>query len=184
MKPFLEITHFYNCQNIICTTHGKWKHMNNKHEPKRLPKECIYQSPNMATLSFGFGKMNHTLTKGRKIALSAADQNTNSAVPCWMQMALIPTVIISILMVYFHALLTLDDSIAIKLAAHVPSECGAGHPANVIQFFIFTVICLYDRRVWACVGYTSFFSPLWGLKNGGYKLSPVPWYSAEGPPVR
>lgn len=63
-----------------------------------------------------------------------------------MQMALIPTVIISILMVYFHALLTLDDSITIKLAAAVLRECGAMHPANVIQFFVFIVICSYDRR--------------------------------------
>lgn len=78
--------------------------------------------------------------------MSVADQNINRAVQCRMQMALIPTVIISILMVYFHALLTLDDSTAIKLAAALPSECGAGHPANVILFFIFIVICLYDRR--------------------------------------
>lgn len=130
-------------------------------------------------------KINQTLTKGRKIALSVADQNTNGAVQCRMQMPLIPTVIISILMVYFHALLPLDDSIAIKLAASVPRECGAGHPANVIQFFTFTVICLNDRRVWARVGYTSVpFLLLGESKNGGYKLSPIPWYSAEGPPVR
>lgn len=58
-------------------------------------------------------------------------------------------------MVYFHALLTLDDSITIKLAVAIPGECAAMHPANVIQFFIFIVICLYDRRVWACVGYTT-----------------------------
>lgn len=78
--------------------------------------------------------------------MSVADQNINRAVQCRMQMALIPTVIISILMVYFHALLTLDDSTAIKLAAALPGEGGAGHPANVILFFIFTVICSYDRR--------------------------------------
>lgn len=64
-----------------------------------------------------------------------------------MQMALIPTVIIFILMVYFHAPLTLDDSTLIKSAATVPSERSAEHPANVILFFLFTVIGLDDRCV-------------------------------------
>lgn len=64
-----------------------------------------------------------------------------------MQMALIPTVIIFILMVYFHGLLTLDDSTLIKSAATVPSERCAEHQANVILFFLFTVIGLDDRCV-------------------------------------
>lgn len=49
-------------------------------------------------------------------------------------------------MVYFPALLTLDDSMTVELAAAVPAECGAMHPDNVIQFFIFIVMCLYDGR--------------------------------------
>lgn len=53
-------------------------------------------------------------------------------------MVLIPTAIIFMLLVYFHALVRFDDSMLIKSAAPISCECGAVLPANVILFYLFT----------------------------------------------
>lgn len=53
-------------------------------------------------------------------------------------MSVIPTIIISTLLVYFHALVTFDDSVLIKSAAIISCECAARRPANVILFYLFT----------------------------------------------
>lgn len=54
------------------------------------------------------------------------------------KMPLILTVIIFMLLVYFHALVRFDDSMLIKSAAPISCECGAVLPANVILFYLFT----------------------------------------------